>query len=333
METLMKSLLGKDEQHIVSTLQSLVNDGENFKAQKEIVKKLECELEESKEEIHYLENRLNQKRNVIDDIEHDLEMSERENEEAKKVIDSKVKELDDMGKFIAKQGEEMAILQDNNQSMVSQIAENIRMEKKLEIQDKLIKELKAELKERDRKSFNTNEDMEKLQNEIEELQVTNKEKVKLLKSMSDDYEKIRDKLEDLESENAKPLECTLCGENLPMANQLKDHVERFHVSLFVCDSCGEMFPTENNLKDHLETVHAANAVKAQLKEKLANLENEFFHLKSKVSIKLLQLKEKEYEEKQTCRCQGWCGISHIKHNWRKSSCDSIFAKFNAILTN
>ena len=75
----MKSMLGKNEQHIVATLQSLIKDGENFKAQEEIVKKLESELEESKEEIHDMKNKLEHKRDVIDDLEHDLEMHEEKN--------------------------------------------------------------------------------------------------------------------------------------------------------------------------------------------------------------------------------------------------------------
>ena len=79
----MKSMLGKNEQHIVATLQSLIKDGENFKAQEEIVKKLESELEESKEEIHYLKNKVEHKRDVIDDLEHDLEMYEKQNKESK----------------------------------------------------------------------------------------------------------------------------------------------------------------------------------------------------------------------------------------------------------
>jgi hypothetical protein len=43
--------------------------------------------------------------------------------------------------LISKQVEEINILIDNNQSMVSQIGENIRVEKKINVQEAVIKEL------------------------------------------------------------------------------------------------------------------------------------------------------------------------------------------------
>ena len=47
-----------------------------------------------------------------------------------------------MDKFIGDQVEEINILKDNNESMVSQILENIRMERTIGVQERVIKELK-----------------------------------------------------------------------------------------------------------------------------------------------------------------------------------------------
>ena len=147
MEKLMKSLLGKDKEHILETLQSMIKDRENVKDQEEKIKTLEIELEESKQEIHYLTNKLEHKRDVIHDIEHDLELYERKNKETNQELDSKEKELKHLERFISEQVEENNVLRDNNQSMVSQIAENIQMEKKLNIQERIIKELQKKLQD------------------------------------------------------------------------------------------------------------------------------------------------------------------------------------------
>ena len=135
MEYLL-SLVGKDQKTITEVIKELAVNSEKVNALEKEDSDLHIELEESKEEIHYLKNKLNQKYDMIEDLERELDKNEEKFEEAKKRIISKEKELDEMEKVIAEQVEENNIVRDNNLSMVSQIAEHLRMEKKIYIQIK-----------------------------------------------------------------------------------------------------------------------------------------------------------------------------------------------------
>ena len=75
---------------------------------------------------------------MIDDIEHELDKTEHRYEEAKNEVGLKEKELNDLEHFVTKQVGEMNIMRDNNYSMVSQIAEKIQMEKKINVQKEVI---------------------------------------------------------------------------------------------------------------------------------------------------------------------------------------------------
>ena len=140
------SLVGKDQDTIVDAIKVLAANAEKVKDQQKEIVDIQKELDESKEEIHYLNNKLNQKYDIIEDMENDLDKIEEKYKDAQKEIEFKDKELNELEKFISKQVEENNILQDNNQSMVSQIAENIRMEKKIKVQEGVIKELGEKLK-------------------------------------------------------------------------------------------------------------------------------------------------------------------------------------------
>ena len=45
-----------------------------------------------------------------------------------------------------------------------------------------------------------------------------------------------------------------------------------------------------------------------------------------VASSLLDLKKKEFQASLTCSCQGFCGITHLKHNFKKSKADEISDK-------
>ena len=147
------SLVGKDQDTIVDAIKDLAANAEKVKDQQKEIVDIQKELDESKEEIHYLNNKLNQKYDIIEDMENDLDKIEEKYKDAQKEIEFKDKELNELEKFISKQVEENNILQDNNQSMVSQIAENIRMKKKIKVQEGVIKELGEKLKIETKEEF------------------------------------------------------------------------------------------------------------------------------------------------------------------------------------
>ena len=83
MEALMKSLLGKDESFVLERLQNMIKNEEKFKEQEESIRTLESEVLDSKEEIQYLRNKLDQKCDTIDDLEQEIEKIEKEVDEQK----------------------------------------------------------------------------------------------------------------------------------------------------------------------------------------------------------------------------------------------------------
>ena len=66
----------------------------------------------------------------------------------KNELECKENEYKQLESFASEKLEEIEIVRDNNQSMISQISENVRMEKKISIQNKIISELKDNLGEK-----------------------------------------------------------------------------------------------------------------------------------------------------------------------------------------
>ena len=73
----MKSLLGKNEAHVLTKMQSLVEKAERFDVQKEDIDNLKNDIEKLREENYYLKNKLDTKRDIIEDMESDLDIKKR----------------------------------------------------------------------------------------------------------------------------------------------------------------------------------------------------------------------------------------------------------------
>ena len=88
--------------------------------------------------------------------------------------------------------------------MISQISENVRMEKKLDIQEKVIQSIQEKLK--DKISLENQEvikDRDRLVEEVRTISRENEDKASLLKTIDDEYQKVKIKLEELELESNK----------------------------------------------------------------------------------------------------------------------------------
>ena len=68
--------------------------------EKEIVS-LQSELDDAKEEVHYLKNKLNQIYDIIDDMEQEIDNIDNKYKEAKKEVEMKAKELNELEKLIS----------------------------------------------------------------------------------------------------------------------------------------------------------------------------------------------------------------------------------------
>ena len=130
--------------HPVGLLRELLHE-EIVELQKQEIDSLKEDLEKLKEENYGLKNKLENKRDIIEDMEYDLDNSEKKYENVKMEMETKERELDELEKLFSNQVEEIVILRDNNFTMINQITENVRMEKKIEIQNGIIKELRGRL--------------------------------------------------------------------------------------------------------------------------------------------------------------------------------------------
>ena len=95
-------------------------------------------------------------------------------------------------KLISEQVDEINILRDNNQSMVSQISENLMMEKRIGVQNQVIKDLEYRLN--DAEKLDITKEVDELLLEVENLQKENEEKVKLLEDFEKENQILKDDL-------------------------------------------------------------------------------------------------------------------------------------------
>ena len=312
------SLVGKDQDTIVDAIKVLAANAEKVKDQQKEIVDIQKELDESKEEIHYLNNKLNQKYDIIEDMENDLDKIEEKYKDAQKEIEFKDKELNELEKFISKQVEENNILQDNNQSMVSQIAENIRMEKKIKVQEGVIKELGEKLK------IETKEEFEEVIGErdilifeVENLKRENAEKIELLENIEQEKEMLKEKLQNVETENIDLKDDAKRAKEVSLVEQIMQ---------FECDYCENKFLNKSDLRMHMRKIHEQELWKS----KLVKIENEVAGLKYRLSSDIYRLAKFEQLKKETCNCKGFCVINHTWYTWTKSSSDSILFQMNIL---
>ena len=67
------SLVGKDQDTITEAIKELAENGQKVRFQEQELDDLKNELDEAKELIHHLTNKIDHKYDVIDDLEHDLD--------------------------------------------------------------------------------------------------------------------------------------------------------------------------------------------------------------------------------------------------------------------
>ena len=323
----MRSMLGKNETYVLETFQSLVKKGEEFDVIKEQMEHLKSDLDNSEDEVHYLKSKLGTKRDIIDDMEIELNGLDSKLKDARKVIGTQEKELETKEKdliafeaCVTEQVKEINILKDNNYSMVKQISDNVIMEKKIDIQKGVIKEIQDKLKnvedenarklskELDEQKETLEREVDRLSLEVRELEHKNNEKLSLLEDMEKTNAYLKEHLK-LEHEKN-----TL--EDVDDTPPLREELRLFD-KFRNCDSCGETFGKQSDLESHLGTNRDDEKQSEMniLNRRMQMLETNILEQKSTLFSNLLDLKD--VERKYICNCKGHCKIRHTFYNWSK----------------
>ena len=299
METLMRSLLGRDQEFVMEKLQYLMRSEEIVETQKEEIENMKTDLERFKEENYYIKNKLDYKRDIIEDMESELEKFEKEGKEKDDLLGYQKNVIVNKDRMISTVNE---IRQENEEKCS-------KLENELSIQNTVMNELKLEL-ELKNGYINQQAEVQNLVDDIEHLKMTNEEKEYEIKTISKENESLRFQLANL---NSKTEESLCLDEALELNLKRK----------FKCKKCDEEFACDGYLQSHMENEHERIDKILQMKLKLREVENLISDQKLDLVIKMSNLKERESAGKQTCRCRGLCAILHTKHGWSLTKSDKI----------
>ena len=212
--------------------------------------------------------------------------------------------------------------------MVSQIAENLRMEKQINVQKRVIKDLTDRLNVTEKVDLPKEVDM--LIVEVENLQKENEEKLKLLKDLEKENQILKDSLKFEQEEKHAIEECLeKVGDNLSLNEELS--LERVCQRKFTCELCEKGFGIKNDLQIHFEMIHGKHLRLSRLDEKVVSLETKILQQKFILMSSLSSLQEKDLKRKHVCHCKGSCRINHNIYNWSRPRSEPIVIKSKEVL--
>ena len=323
MESLVKSLLGKDQEHVYETMQNMIADAEKVKniefELKEVqilLEKVKDENEQNKKKVSDLKDDLHYERGINEELVDELKEKDLENEHLKNCVknrDDISNSLDDMFK---EKMDEISNLRENCASLAKQVGRELILENKVEIQNKIIDTLKANLKEaEDTVRTGTKDNLEKLMSEIRQLEEENEAKVKQLADMQIGNEMMKERLQTLEAKNAELIiNVQKVDDEIPLSEELSLACKL--QTNFECEYYGKAFATKDDLRSHGRLEHEVNEKKL-LEDKLFQLETQVSLQKLHLTEDLLELNVRESFEKKKCICKGKCNIIHKLYNWKR----------------
>ena len=322
MESLVKSLLGKGQEHVYETMQNLIEDADKVKSMeielqelKILLERAKDENEENKKKVKDLKDDLHHERDIHEELVNELKETDEENEHLRKCVknrDNIDNSLEDMFKD---QTDEIMNLRESCDSLARQVGKELVMENKLEIQNKIIDVLKNDLKEaNDATRIETIDDIEKLMLDIGQLEKENEERAKQLEEIKDENEIIKDKLCSLEARNKELVNnVQKADDGISLIEELS--LESKLVSTFECKVCRKSFAREDHMKTHVRFEHEETEMNL-MKEKVDQLKAQIDLQKLNLTENLLQLNVREASEEKMCYCNGKCNIIHKIYNWR-----------------
>ena len=63
---------------------------------------------------------------------------------------------------------------------------------------------------------------------------------------------------------------------------------------------------------------------------LHGIDRQILEQKLDITNKMSQLKETEFLEQQTCKCRGWCAISHSKQSWKVTKSEHVYKMLRSL---
>lgn len=310
----------------IYSLEDDIRDKEAF------VNKVVKERNDHQQELKFLNEKLEVKKEDISNLNLTLEKQKKISEVEIKRIMEENKALETKIKAVA---EEKA---KNDDIIAAEKIENdlekIRL--KEEIQElsnfRSMKE-KNEETETENKEKEIKEELKALEEEVKNLQVKNTEKEVWIEEL------VREKKTlDLQLKSLSVQTCTLNVEKgetneVPTSKSLEEELESCNgmdiLSMFPCESCERIFSNNTDMKQHVKDVHihAARLELFELERKVANQTRIFATSANKVMKKEISKKH------EPCTCRKFCNISHSKHNWKKSFSSEIISRFEEFKRN
>jgi chromosome segregation ATPase len=323
MESLVKSLLGKGQEHVYETMQTVIENAEkkeNLEIQLEeaklILKNVQEENEQNKKKIRDLKSNIENVKDTNEELVEELEKREAEIRHLKSCVKNRDDIADSLDEVFNKRTDEINELKSNFESLASQVGKELVLEKKLSIQHGVIKELKENLRVETSSQVELAEDIDKLVHDIKELENRNDEKAESLEKVLIEKDMLLERLQLLEERN-KELLVNVQKENLSLAKELSLECT------FKCKFCEDNFVTGNEVKVHERRNHE-NHFKVEMLRKLSCLEKVVAEQKYDFLSKVLALKEQE--KAYNCTCKRVCNIKHKIYNWTRSKSDDILSK-------
>jgi chromosome segregation ATPase len=152
------SLVGKDQDTIVDAIKDLAENSEKVKLQEKEINNLKSEIDDAKEEIHYLRNKLDQKYDLIEEHEIDKTESDEQVKSAKNELEYQKNVLGNKDRMRLEVEEKCSKLEDD-----------------LFIQNGVIEKFKDELVEKS-DAVTHEEELLQLSSEVETLKDVNEKK-------------------------------------------------------------------------------------------------------------------------------------------------------------
>ena len=302
----------------------------------QLEKDLENTVDETNQKIKEfkdMKNELRQEREINEELLDDVKRSDEEIKHLQECVHNRDDIANSLEEVFKERTKEIENLKGNCERLAVQVGKELILEKKLNIQNGVIKELRSQLTDFEKQTDVDNpEEIKTLMTEIEKLEDENKQKVNQLKKVHEENAMMQEKLKFLE-ENKKEL----IDDIEQMKSQNLDSVslseELNSAKTFKCGRCDENFGKCRDLKSHMRNEHENRDNISPMKLKLHQIEKQILKQKLNITNKIANLKEREFLEQQTCRCRGWCGISHKKHSWKITKSEKIFKMINDMCLN
>ena len=267
---------------------------------------------ENEEKTNMLEKKVSVQHNLIEELKVNLKEKDETNTKENEDLDELKKEI----KLLELANKEKEV------ALEKVASDNVMLKEKLESMNMHFKckacdyrfESHEVLSSHMRKD-QTFEEIESLMSEIKQLESENKQKENHLKEVHDENAMMHDKPKFLE-ENKIELIANLEKLKLQNAHSISLSEELNPAKVFTCERCDQTFGKCRDLRSRIRNKHKEREVTTTMKLRLHKLEKQILQQKLDITTKIADLKETESLEEQTCRCRGWCAITHQKHSWK-----------------